>query len=440
MFLYATISGKMKRKANIVIVLILACSLVAWFFGSDGLPVLAQDEEKLAEEEKKLEEEKLEEEKDEIDDKLDDELDDLEKAEAKKNRTVQVKLQISNEIGAISSNIVVIEDEIAKTNQDIELIDASILESEKKLQEKRHVLAEVLRSIYQIDIEFGLLFMEKNGDLGQYFAAVDGLDRLELKLYDAMEEIKVEKTEFEKNREEQQKVFELHDDQKKTLEQEKNRKSWTLGKTQQELNSQEATIGQIQSKVNKLRSELSALLDKGYNTNDIKDAAKFASKVTGVRKNFIMGMLVVESDLGRYTGGCDYKESRMSSYRKTIFKEICEELDYNYKKMKVSCPPSGYSGTGGAMGVAQFMSDTWMGYKDSIAAATGHDPPDPWNLTDGVTAMAIKLAKVSGVTSHKKSAECNAAKLYLSGTTSSKYDWYCDKVNYWADNYEKLMD
>ena len=54
-------------------------------------------------------------------------------------------------------------------------------------------------------------------------------------------------------------------------------------------------------------------------------------------------------------------------------------------------------------------------------------------------AMALKLAKVPGVTKHKESAECDAAKLYLSGTTSSSYDWYCDKVLYWADHYEDRL-
>ena len=54
------------------------------------------------------------------------------------------------------------------------------------------------------------------------------------------------------------------------------------------------------------------------------------------------------------------------------------------------------------MGAAQFMSDTWgdpyckknkntCGYADSIASATGHYFPDPWDLTDGVVAMALKL-------------------------------------------------
>jgi hypothetical protein len=135
----------------------------------------------------------------------------------------------------------------------------------------------------------------------------------------------------------------------------------------------------------------------------------------------------------------------MSGTRATIFKSICKELDYNYEKQKVSCPPSGYKGTGGAMGVAQFMPDTWSGYKSSIAGVTGHNPPDPWSLTDGVTAMALKLAKVSGVTEHKKSAEAKAYCIYLAG---GNWAAYCDskgvdygaKVLYWADNYEQKLN
>jgi hypothetical protein len=89
------------------------------------------------------------------------------------------------------------------------------------------------------------------------------------------------------------------------------------------------------------------------------------------------------------------------------------------------------------MGVAQFMSDTWAGYKSQITSLTGSNPPDPWDLTDGVVAMAIKLAR-GGATS--KSGECNAAKLYLSGTTSKTYNWYCDKVSYWSKNYEDKLN
>ena len=175
------------------------------------------------------------------------------------------------------------------------------------------------------------------------------------------------------------------------------------------------------------------------------DAAAYAAKVTGIRKDFLLGVLVVESNLGRYTGGCTADKSNMSSYRLGLFKNICSDLDYNWKKQKVSCPPSGYKGSGGAMGVAQFMSDTWMSYKSSIASVTGNKTPDPWSLTDGVVAMALKLSKVSGVTAHKESAEAKAYCVYLAG---GNWAAYCDnkgvnygaKVLYWADNYEKLMN
>ena len=175
------------------------------------------------------------------------------------------------------------------------------------------------------------------------------------------------------------------------------------------------------------------------------EAASFASNATGVRKDYLLGVLVVESNLGKYTGGCNWKQSRMNGTRLEYFKQIAKELDYDYTKLKVSCPPAGYKGTGGAMGVGQFMPDTWMAYKNSIASVTGHNPPDPWSLVDGVTAMALKLSKVSGVIDHKRSAEAKAYCVYLAGG-----NWinYCDakgvnyggKVLYWADNYERLLD
>lgn len=212
-----------------------------------------------------------------------------------------------------------------------------------------------------------------------------------------------------------------------------------------DISEAQTTLSELNAKINKLKGELSSLLGKSVSFKNVIDAAAFAAKKTGIRKDYLLGVLVVESNLGRYTGGCNFKESKMSGTRATIFKSICKELDYNYQKQKVSCPPKSYKGTGGAMGVAQFMPDTWQGYKSKISAVTGNSPPDPWDLTDGVVAMALKLTQVSGVTAHKKSAEAKAYCIYLAG---GNWASYCDsngvnygeKVLYWADNYEKLMD
>jgi membrane-bound lytic murein transglycosylase B len=421
--------SKQKTKSTIknhwVLMTLMSCAIVCLC----SFAVLEADNDELTEEEQAEIEEEAEEKEDKVDD-LEDELEDIQKD---KEKYVQKKLIISNEISQLDSNIAVIEDEITRTENELDLIKQEIEKKEEKISKKKQILSDILWRINQTDLEVQLILLGNSNDFGDYFKTIDTLEQYEKRLFDAVMELKREKEEFETKKQEQQNVFEVHSDQKNTLQSEKTKKAVVLNQTQSEINQKDASISEIQSKINRLKLDISMLLGKGYDAEDIKDAVKYASKKTGVRKDFLMGMLVVESDLGRFTGGCDYKESRMNDHRKKLFKEICKDLDYNYKKMKVSCPPAGYVGTGGAMGVAQFMSDTWMGYQDAIAANTGHDPPDPWDLTDGVMAMALKLAN-DGAT--KKSGECKAAKRYLGGS----HQWYCDKVQYWADHYKKLID
>ena len=90
------------------------------------------------------------------------------------------------------------------------------------------------------------------------------------------------------------------------------------------------------------------------------------------------------------------------------------------------------------MGPAQFMPSTWMGYKDRVKKITGHTA-DPWDLEDALIAMGLKLSAVSGVTSHKRSAEKQAASMYLAGANWQYYTWYGDRVLYYADGFEKYM-
>ena len=198
-------------------------------------------------------------------------------------------------------------------------------------------------------------------------------------------------------------------------------------------------------------------LSKKTHLQQIEEAVEFASKKTGVRKDFLMGMLVVESDLGRNTGACSYKEveagaekayqnGRLSrrAYetflkRREIIKNLAEDIGRDYEQLSVSCNPTRYAGTGGAMGIPQFMPDTWMLFKDQIGEIVGKENPDPWEIKDGVVAMALLLADTPGVTKHNHYDERNAAKMYLSGTTSWQYDWYANQIVYWASNYRRLL-
>jgi membrane-bound lytic murein transglycosylase B len=165
----------------------------------------------------------------------------------------------------------------------------------------------------------------------------------------------------------------------------------------------------------------------------------------------------METNLGANTGKCTYKEVESVSVarykvllktnknwqasidllykRQALFYDLMKTLGYS-KDKKVSCSPapSSYIGQGGAMGIPQFMSDVWKGYSSKITAKTGHKNPDPWSLTDGVMAMAIKLAGAGG-TSSKESAIRTASINYL-GTFNANY---YNGIVYWSKNYKLLF-
>ncbi|MCA9365203.1 MAG: lytic murein transglycosylase [Candidatus Moranbacteria bacterium] len=361
---------------------------------------------------------------------------------------VQKQQELTNIKGALyvtQNEINKTETQIAKTEEEISRTEKEIAELEKNLTFQKTVLQEVLRQIYYSNQEpVVTALFSSHGNLADLWDDADHMGTLKDKTGEVIDDIESKQEQINSRKNELKKIKDDRGELLKKKESQEQSLQAQHAQTQTDLRKKESTLGELNQKLAKIKSDLSELLGESYDAKDIIDAAKFASKKTGVRKDYLLGVLVVESDLGRYTGGCTYKESNMSDYRQKIFKDIAEELDYNYKKLKLSCPPRSYKGTGGAMGVAQFMPDTWLGYKASIAVHTGHNPPDPWSLTDGVMAMALKLAKVDGVTSHKKSAEAKAYCVYLAGGNWANYcddsgTNYGDLVLYWADNYEKKL-
>jgi len=327
---------------------------------------------------------------------------------------------------------------LTKTQTEISRKESELESLEGRLGLNRKILESYLQEMYIGEQEpLGNLVLSDKSiyDLTENF---DQMLSVKEKVLSVMNEIDQSKEEIEKAKDE---LADKKEDHEKLLSVQQGEQY----EIKTDIQQAQASLSELNAKINKLKGELSSLLGSSVSFKNVMDAASFSAKVTGIRKDYLLGVLVVESNLGRYTGGCNFKESRMSGSRATIFKNICKELDYNYQKQKVSCPPKGYTGTGGAMGVAQFMPDTWQGYKSSIAGVTGHNPPDPWDLTDGVVAMALKLTKVDGVKQHKRSAEAKAYCIYLAG---GNWAAYCDnkganygeKVLYWADNYERVMN
>lgn len=351
--------------------------------------------------------------------------------------------QINSSLTSTQTLILKVQNLLNQTEQTIEQKENEIENLEKQLTLERSVLRGLIQEMYFMgDIPLAGIVLSENDFLGalqgndNLFSTQEKMQEVIRSISEMRTKVTDEKLSLEDAKADHAELLAIKNKQKQALVSEK-------VETQDDLVEQQATIAELQSKLQELKGDLNKLLGKSYDAKNIKDAIKFAASKTGIREGFLFGMLSVESRLGASVGGCDYKQSRMSPYRLGIFKEIASALKYDYKTLKVSCPPRNYRGTGGAMGAAQFMSDTWSGYKSIIASRTGHNPPDPWNLTDGVMAMASKLSNDGGAKDGKTTitSPCNGKKVSVTWETyaSMRYlGWSCFALNNYAKTIQSL--
>lgn len=404
--------------------------------GNVSRVIVSAEDDELTEEEKKKKEDEIE----DVEDEIDDLEDDIKKIEKSKQKDVQVANVIKGGINELSRNITNIKGQIDRTENELGKLNEDIKNKEDDIVTGKKRMAAIIRKMNRQRLDLKMTVLDSDKGIEEYIESRDSMEELQRSILNRLNELKQKRRELEKSKEEKAEAKNELDSQRSGLEQEKIKKSWLLGEKNKDINKHDSKIDGIQRKIDNLNATLSSFLGGSFDTDDIVDAIKFASKRTGVRKEFLMAMLDKETDLGRFTGGCTYKNTRMRTADKEEFKKICKSLGYNYKKKKISCSLS--YGYGGAMGVAQFMPTTWIGYKSAISRYTGHNPPDPWNLTDGVMGMAEKL-KRAGASS--KSKEHYAAKVYYCGGPSSDYwnthcEAYADTVKNWANGgYDKYF-
>lgn len=370
---------------------------------------------------------------------------------AKKLKEAEAELQTLNsqyyknqtQINAAAALVKKLQDDIARREAELNNLKA-------RAELNKEMLGEYIRKLYYADREGSAIRLAVfRGNMSDLVADPDGMVEIKAKIMDTLQAIEIAKGETEEVKSE---LVEKKQDSQEILQEKKTERVGIVA----DISETKATLADITSEINKLKEELSNFLGKPVSYKNIMDAAEAASKYTGVRKDFLMAMLTVESRQGTFTGGCTYAEvesGAQSAYKKGIlskkswntfqvrrevFKDICSDLDYDYKKKKVSCNPKSYVGTGGAMGVPQFMPTTWANYKSRIIAATHNNPPDPWSLADGVMAMALYLQDAGGTS---KKGECGAAIRYIGANVAYTKN-NCALIKYWSDsdNYSKVLN
>lgn len=367
------------------------------------------------------------------------------KKESKKEDVLQQNLnQINTNLTSTQQIIQRTQVLLNEATQTIGQKEQEIANLEQQLTFEKEVLKGLIRELYSLgDVSLPEIMLT-GGSVLSLFQESDNLLSAQEKMQSIIVDINEMKTKvagekiaLENVKKDQERLLVIKNQQKQSLVADQI-------DTREDLEDQQATISELNDKLAELRKDLSDFLGESITAKDIQDAAKIASNATGVRKDFLLGELVVETNLGRFTGGCTYKNTKMHSYDIPVFKSIMKELKYDLNEKKISCAPKS-GGYGGAMGVAQFIPSTWNGWKSRIAAKTGHTPPNPWSITDGVMGMALKLA-AGGATS--KSGEKAASMIYYCGTSKPKETYkgrvaacknYAVRVQYWANNYESKL-
>ncbi len=368
----------------------------------------------------------------------------------------------------LNNEIQIIENQIKKIRAEIDQLDLIIQESalniqevdiqinilEGKIDQKKDLLAEYIRTVARFDQETLLEVILKNEKFSDFFDEINALESAQEKIHSILgavrevkEELNAERQNLEEERIAQGRLKSLQLAQKRTVENKQWQKEDLLNKTRGEERLYQQMIQGAQEEIVFIKEQLVLLEKYNLTEEEMIRSAIFAGAKTGIRPAYLLGVLENESRLGLNVGTGDWRTDMyqcnlnrgyitMGTNLKNAFLQICQELGLNPDTQLVSAKPSAYKGCGGAMGIAQFMPTTWLAYKDRIAAMTGNNPPNPWVSIDAFTASAIKL-RDAGAWAQTYEAERKAYAIYIGGKYWQGLLSIAGRAMLYADGFQK---
>lgn len=374
------------------------------------------------------------------------------------SKSLQTEIaRLNARIGQLNAQIDQLEASIDETGLEIRQTSDQISEAEQKLNLHSQALGQYLRETDRTDQQSLAQILLQHDSLSDFFDYVHSVQltqdnlrltirsvtELQVALDDRRDDLEGKKTNLEKLRS-------LQELQKRDLAGTKGSKDQLLKQTKGQEAKFQQLVQKSQQDLARLREQISFLLQGGITVEDAVKYAQLAAIGVGIRPAFLLALLEVESRLGKNVGTGNWKDDMYLCYlrladiaktadRKTYYRNRAEteknafmavigKLGLDPDGVKVSREPS--YGCGGAMGPAQFIPSTWLGYESEVARITGHTATNPWNFQDAFTASAIKLAR-SGATTKDRTGEIRAAKAYISGNpscTSSTCNSYANTI------------
>ncbi len=362
--------------------------------------------------------------------------------EGARNQSQTLQNEIKNlnaKISQVQLEIKSLGISINKTNLEIGATETKISDAGDKINKHKNALAQYIQIVYENDQRSLTEILLKNQNLSDFFSDLNNIQTTQDNLKTAIDDIKDLKSELEQHQaslEDKQTELEqakrLQEIEKRSMDSVKATQAKLLKDTQGKESKYQELVKKSQKDLQALKNQIGYLIQNGVSAEEAVKYGQLAAIGAGIRPAFLLAELEQESALGGNVGKC-YIIDRVSGatrritngqvYSKGIhptrdlalFLNITAELGKDPFQTPISCGQS----WGGAMGPAQFIPSTWMGYIDIVTRLTGHNQPNPWNIEDAFVAAASKLAK-DGASSKTHAGEVAASKRYYCGSATSK--------------------
>ncbi|TSC84281.1 MAG: hypothetical protein G01um101413_576 [Parcubacteria group bacterium Gr01-1014_13] len=380
------------------------------------------------------------------------------------NTTKGEKKTLANKIKQLKNEQERLRLQIKSTNIKLGDLDKKISTTVKAIETNKAKIArlkidlsKLLRLLNQKDQELFLLKLLVDGGLNEAFTELANYQKLSTSIGALVQESRIAEQQLNSQQityEEQQ------DDTRELLSIAKIQQNSLVGKLDEQTQLLKQTQGlettfqnllkDSKKQAAEIRSRIYELLGVGTQITfgQAVTIAQATDSQTGVPAAFLLAILTQESNLGKNVGTCNRPGDPPEKGWRVImkpardqepFKKITEELGRDPDITPVSCPMKNKNGSqlgwGGAMGPAQFIPSTWIGYKDKVSALTGKSPADPWDIRDAFMAAGL-LLKNNGA-NNTKDGQWKAAMRYFSGGTNTKYRFYGDNVLTLTAKYEQ---
>lgn len=344
-----------------------------------------------------------------------------------------------------------IADEAAHLDDTQTKIDAN----EAKRTAIRQSMARFLQMIEALDHEPPIVTFLRTGNV---FDTINTVEQ-DLQVTDALNDdgtqaktlsdaLTQQQAEMEQSKEDSLNLLTVRLSQEDALKQNRAQQEVLLAQTNGQVKGVQLAISSGQEQAAQIRTRIYNLLEVGTRVTfeEAVQDADWASSATGIRPAFLLSILSQESSLGTNVGTCNRVGDPPSKSWKAVmkperdqapFQQIMAALGRSPDGTPVSCPmfdaKGNQIGWGGAMGPAQFIPSTWVGYEAKIQALTGK-APDPWDIRDAFAAAAIKL--MADGAGGGTQGEWDAAMRYFSGSTDPRFRFYGDQVMARAEQYQ----